>query len=73
MDTLTNKIKTSKNHRLYALSATLFGPVFIGENLTGDVYQNLLKSEFLPWWKKYNFLEDFLFRQDGAQNQDFIG
>ena len=35
------------------LSATeIFGPIFINENIIGDVYQYLLKSEFLPWFRK---------------------
>ena len=47
-------------------AAQIFGPVFIDENITGDVYQTLLKSEFLPWCKRKIFLEDFWFMWDGT-------
>ena len=48
-----NESKPQKVTVWCALSATqIFGPVFIEENITGDVYQTLLKSELLPWCKK---------------------
>ena len=55
----------------------IFGPVFIKENLTGDVYQNLLKSEFLPCGgKKIIFRRIFGLWKMGffiiAQNQIFF-
>ena len=72
-------IETSKSHRLVcSLSATqIFGPVFIEENITGDVYQTLLKSEFLPWCeKKIIFRTIFGLCKMGllliAQNQYFL-
>ena len=51
------EIKESKLQKVTvwcALSATqIFGPVFIEESISRDVYQTLL-SEFLPWYKKKN-------------------
>ena len=67
--TEVKELKPQKVTVWCALSATqIFGPIFIKERITGDVYQTLLKSEFLPWCKKNNFLEDFWFMQDGAHH-----
>ena len=36
-------------------ASQIFGSVVIEENITGDVYQNLLKFDFLPLYKKIIF------------------
>ena len=61
------ELKTRKFTVSCALSASqTFTPIFIEENITGDVYQNLLQFEFLPLCKKNNSFVDFWFVQDGA-------
>lgn len=44
----------------------IFGPVFVDQNVSGELYKRLLRDKFIPFAQGLNAVDRYWFMQDGA-------
>lgn len=64
----TSELKPVRITVWCAISAVgIIGPIFLEENITGELYTKMLEEEFIPAVQGLNCIEDYWYMQDGAR------